>query len=83
MSEKQTIEEYHFKPEEVFKAFQAAGYNLPGTPSEMRIGCRENSSVLVLWYVRKHDSILGDPHKQCICQGDVEADGCPVHESKT
>jgi hypothetical protein len=55
MSEKQTIEEYHFRPWEVAEAFRAAGYDVPGTPSGMKVGSREDPETLVLSYVRCFD----------------------------
>jgi len=53
MSEKQVIEEYNLKPWDVAEAMRAAGYDVPGTPSEMEVTSREGEEVLTLRYVRE------------------------------
>lgn len=58
MAEKQNLEEYHFKAEEVVTALREAGYELPDGSPKITVGSDESHNALVLRFgVKAYDRI--------------------------
>lgn len=58
MAEKQTIEEFHFKPGEIMRALRDKGYELPPGNPRMSVGNEEDHNYLVLRFgVKAYDHI--------------------------